>query len=325
MTPLVSLTTALCNLSLACFAALFAGAVNAAAEDCDTPSRLAEGLADTNCDLLADAPAQAADLRNPKTLVWAYTPIEDPTIYAELFRPFTRHLADCVGRQIVYYPVQSEEAQVQAFANGLLHFAGFATGATVTAVERAGAQPFAAKGTVDGIRGYRLIAIVRTSSAYQSLRDLAGARVAHTTGQSNSGNHAPRRFFPDEGLLPGTDYQPILSGGHAQSIFGLLNGDYDMSAVASDVFERMAERGRINRLDFRVLYESPLFPTSSFALAHDLAPDLAQQLKNCFFNFDFPERMSKEFHGDNRFVPVRYKSDWQAVRDVLSQDRATLN
>jgi phosphonate transport system substrate-binding protein len=284
---------------------------------CDKPSRLSEQYEDANCDLLADKPSDLSSLRNPETLVWAYTPIEDPVIYAELFKPFTRYLASCVGRQIVYYPVQSEKAQIKAFAKGRLHFAGFATGATVSAVEIAAAQPFAAKGTADGIRSYRLISIVRAESSFEDLKDLTGYRVAHTTDKSNSGNHAARYFFPEQGLKVDIDYKPIMSGGHSQSILGVLNGDYDMAAVASDVFERMVDRGSVNLHDFRIIYESPLFPTSSFVLAHDLDEALSTLLKTCFFNFRFPAEMSAEFQGDNQFLPINYESDWQAVRDII--------
>lgn len=285
---------------------------------CNAEADLAASFADSNCDLLADPPQDPSALKDPKTLVWAYTPIEDAAIYADLFKPFTSHLAQCVGRQIVYYPVQSEIAQVRAFAHGRLHFAGFATGATVSAVNMAGAHPFAAKGTAEGMRGYHLIAIVRADSPFHSLKDLVGMRIAHTTARSNSGNHAPKFYFRQHGLEPDKDYTPIMSGGHSQSILGVLGGDYEMAAVASDVFARMAERGRIAKDDFRILYKSPLFPTSSFAVAHDLEPKLAEKLKSCFFNFSFPTDMSREFHGDNRFIPVHYKSDWEAVRKIVN-------
>jgi hypothetical protein len=76
-----------------------------------------------------------------------------------------------------------------------------------------------------------------------------------------------------------------------------------MGGVASDVFERMVTRGALKNEDFRIIYKSPIFPTSSFAYAHDLKPDLAKKLTECFFAFRFPESMQKEFNGDDRFFP----------------------
>lgn len=61
-------------------------------------------------------------------------------------------------------------------------------------------------------------------------------------------------------------------------ILGVASGDYEMAAVASDVFDRMITRGTVKREDFRIVYRSANFPTSSFAHAHDLRPELASKL-----------------------------------------------
>jgi phosphonate transport system substrate-binding protein len=66
-----------------------------------------------------------------------------------------------------------------------------------------------------------------------------------------------------------------------------------------------------------VIYTSPLFPTSSFAHAHDLHPDLVATLKACFFSFIFPVEMVDAFQGDKRFLPITYSEDWGVVRDVI--------
>ena len=110
-----------------------------------------------------------------------------------------------------------------------------------------------------------------------------------------------------------------MSGGHDRSILGLLNGDYDMAAVASDVLERMQERGLVDPGELRVLYQSPPFPTSSFAYAHDLAPQLAQDLQTCFFDYAFPAQMQAEFNGDTNFVSINYRTDWAVVRAVIKR------
>ncbi|WP_244490671.1 phosphate/phosphite/phosphonate ABC transporter substrate-binding protein [Aureimonas frigidaquae] len=294
----------------------------ATAADCALSGNKGLAVCDRDGDGVANSPQDPSLWRDPETLVWAFAPIEDPSVYAELLRPFSQHLATCLDRQIVYYPVQSNAAEIAAMRSGRLHFAGFSTGPTVAAVRQAGAVPFAAKGSDGRLRGYQLMAIVRASSPFQTLSDLKGHRVAHESPSSNSGNHAPRALFPDQGLVPGQDYTPLMSGGHDLSILGVVNGDYDMAAVASDVLQRMIERGVVDEADLRILYESPPFPTSSFAYAHDLAPALADRLKRCFFSFRFTPQMQAAFHGDEAFVPIRYDKDWAVVRAVIEGSQA---
>ena len=295
------------------------------AQECKHRGDLDAMYCDENKDLVADTPKDAKKLKIPGTVVFTYTPVEDPAIYANVFKPFTDHLAQCTGKKLVYYPVQSNAAEVEAMRSGRLHFAGFSTGPTGFAVNLAGAVPFAAKGTAQQVRGYHLLAIVKASSPLKTLADLKGKKVAHTSPSSNSGNLAPQVLFPAEGLKPGDDYKPLMSGGHDKSVLGVNSGDYDMAAVASDVFERMAARGTIKADDFRVLYKSPIFPTSSFAYAHDLKPELAAKLKECFFSFRFPAEMVKEFNGDDRFFPITYQKDWAVVRDVAEKSGTPYN
>ncbi len=290
---------------------------------CDAHGKLQSEYCDSDGDMVADLPADPRDWRDPATLVWAYAPIENPAVYSHLFKPFTSYLSGCMGRQIVYYPVQSNDAEIRALRGGRVHFAGFSTGAAVLAVEGAGAVPFAVKGDADGVRGYRLIALVRAQSAFKTLADLRGKRVAHSSTTSNSGNFAPLVLFPSEGLVPGQDYTPIMSGSHDRSILGVQRGDYDMAAVASDVFDRMVERGEVRRDAFRIIYEGPIFPTSVFAYAHDLTPDLTANLRRCFFDFKFTPEMKEEFNGDDRFVPVDYREDWTLVRRIVEISRGS--
>ncbi len=292
---------------------------------CPNRGQLDTAYCDRNNDLVADAPTDAAKWKDPSTLVWAYTPVEDPAVYAIVFKPFTDHLKACTGKNIVYYPVQSNSAEIEAMRSGRLHFAGFSTGPTGFAVNLAGAVPFAAKGVGEALRGYNLLAVVKASSPFKTLADLKGKRVAHTSPSSNSGNLAPRVLFPAEGLKPDDDYKPLMSGGHDKSILGVNTGDYDMAAIASDVFDRMATRGNIKADEFRILYKSAVFPTSSFAHAHDLKPELADKLKTCFFSFRFPAEMQKEFNGDDRFLPITYQKEWAVVRDVAEKSGTPYN
>ena len=310
---------------LAAFLSLTPQAQAQTADQCSHRGQLDTQYCDDNKDLVADVPKDPKKWRDPSALVWAYTPVEDPAIYANVFKPFTDFLEKCVNKKIIYYPVQSNSAEIEAMRSGRLHFAGFSTGPTGFAVNLAGAVPFAAKGLGDEVRGYNLLAIVKASSPFQTMGDLKGKRVAHTSPSSNSGNLAPRVLFPDLGLKPDEDYKPLMSGGHDKSTLGVVSGDYDMAPVASDVFDRMIIRGTVKKEDFRILYKSPVFPTSSFAHAHDLKPELADKLKACFYEFRFTPEMQKEFNGDDRFLPITYQKEWAVVREVAEKSGTPYN
>lgn len=288
----------------------------AQADDCKNRGQLDTLYCDENKDLVADAPKDAKRWKNPSTLVFTYTPVEDAAVYETAFKPFLDYLGQCTGKRVVYYPVQSNAAEIEAMRAGRLHVGGFSTGPTGFAVNLAGAVPFAVKGNEKALQGYNLIMIVKKDSPFQKMADLKGKKVAHTSPSSNSGHLAPQVLFPSESLTPDKDYKVLFSGGHGQSVKGVESGDYDAAPVASDVFTRMATRGEIKADEFRIIYRSPIFPTSSFAYAHDLVPDFAKQLTKCFYDFRFPPVMVKTFGGADRFFPITYQKDWEVVRKI---------
>jgi phosphonate transport system substrate-binding protein len=295
---------------------LFAGLTLAQSDGCKNRGDLDVQFCDENKDLVADPPKDPKKFKIPSTLVFTYTPVEDPAVYEQAFRPFTDHLAACTGKKVVFYQVQSNAAEIEAMRSGRLHVGGFSTGPTAFAVNLAGAVPFAVKGDAKGFQGYNLILIVKKSSPFQKITDLKGKKVAHTSASSNSGNLAPRALFPPLGLAPDVDYKVVYSGKHDSSILGVNSGDYDAAPVASDVFHRMAGRGVIKEDDFRILYRSETFPTSSFAYAHDLEPAFRDKMLKCFYDYRFSPEMLKTFDGADRFFPVTYIKDWAVVRKV---------
>jgi len=311
--------TMLMQLRIALGAAALAAAASfpvLAADACTNRGELDAMYCDANKDMVADAPTDAKKWKNPSTIVFTYTPVEDPAVYENIFKPFTTHLSACLNKKVVFYQVQNNAAEIEAMRSGRLHVGGFSTGPTAFAVNLAGAVPFAVKGDAKEFQGYNLIVIVKANSPYQKLADLKGKKLAHTSPSSNSGHLAPLALFPAQGLAPDKDYKPVFSGKHDQSVLGVNSGDYDAAAVASDVFKRMAERGQVKEADFRVIYRSQKFPTSSFAYAHDLDPKLVDKMLTCFYDYRFTPEMVKAFGGADRFFPINYQTSWEAVRAV---------
>jgi len=303
-------------LRAAALAAAFILPFAATAQECKNRGDLDPLYCDDNGDLVADTPRDPKKLKTPNTLVFTYTPVEDPAVYEKVFKPFTDHLAQCTGKKVVFYQVQSNAAEIEAMRSGRLHVGGFSTGPTAFAVNIAGAVPFAIKGYEKDFQGYNLIVIVKKSSPFQKLADLKGKKLAHTSPSSNSGHMAPMALFPKEGLAPEKDYKIIFSGKHDQSVLGVNSGDYDAAAVASDVFHRMATRGQIKEDDFRIIYRSAKFPTSSFAYAHDLEPAFRDKMLKCFYDYRYTDEMKKAFDGADRFYPINFKEHWAIVRAV---------
>ncbi len=295
------------------------------ADDCANRGTLDEMFCDENKDLVADTPKNKKDWKDPKTLVFTYTPVEDPAVYKDAFSDFQKYLEKATGKKVIYYTVQSNAAEVEAMRSGRLHIAGFSTGPTGFAVNLAGYVPIAVKGNEDAFQGYNLLLVTRKDSDIKKLEDIKGKRIAHTSASSNSGNLAPRAIFPQHGIVPDKDYTVVYSGKHDQSILGVAHGDYDAAPVAGDVFKRMAKAGRINGDDFRIVFTSKKFPTSSFGYAHNLNPDLVKKIVDAFHSYRFTPEMQETFGGADRFFPVTYMKDWKVIRDIAASTGTSYN
>lgn len=296
--------------------ALLAASHVQAQDDCERGA-LDDIYCDANGDMVADRPADESEWVDPDTLIFAYTPVEDPAIYSDIWQPFIDHLQDVTGRDVRFFAVQSNSAQVEAMRSGRLHIAGFSTGPTPFAVNLAGAVPFALMGSDDGQFGYTLQLYTHVDSGIDEMADLEGKRVAHTSPTSNSGNQAPRALFPEEGIIPDEDYEVIYSGSHDQSMLGVVAQDYDAAPVASEVVDRMAARDLYDPEEVKIIYESDRFPTTSYNHAHNLHPDLVDKIEEAFFSFEFAgTELGKEFEGVEKFIPINYQEHWKVIRTI---------
>jgi len=276
---------------------------------------------DENGDMVADLPKDKSKWNDPDTLIFAYTPVEDPAIYSDIWQPFIDHLSEVTGRDVRFFAVQSNSAQVEAMRSGRLHIAGFSTGPTPFAVNLAGAVPFALMGSDSGQFGYSLQVYTHSDSDIHEITDLKGKRVAHTSPTSNSGNQAPRALFPELGVVPGEDYEITFSGSHDQSMLGVVAKDYDAAPVASEVVERMAARGLYDTEDVRLVWESDRFPTTSYNHAHNLHPDLVEKIREAFYTFKFAgTELGEEFEGVETFIPINYKDNWKVIRTIQASN-----
>ncbi|MFG6665677.1 phosphate/phosphite/phosphonate ABC transporter substrate-binding protein [Halomonas sp. HNIBRBA4712] len=299
--------------SAAVTGALALTALNAAAD-------LSSRYTDNDGDMIADVPTDESQWVDPSTLVFAYTPVEDPAVYAEVWADFLDHLSEATGKNVQFFPVQSNAAQQEALRAGRLHIAGFNTGGVPVAVNCGGFRPFAMMAAEDGSFGYEMEIITYPGSGIASVEDLEGRQLAFTSETSNSGFRAPSALLRSEyGLEAGEDFETAFSGSHDNSILGVINQDYDAAAIANSVATRMIARGVIDENDFDVIYTSETFPTTGYGLAHNLKPELAQQIQDAFFSYDWEGTpLAAEFanSGEAQFIPITYADDWSVIRTI---------
>jgi phosphonate transport system substrate-binding protein len=295
--------------------------LTAAAQDCPRGT-LDARFCDRDGDLVADVPTEPRQLADPRTLVFAYTPVEDPAVYRRVWAEFIDHLAKATGRQVQFFPVQSNAAQIEAMRAGRLHVAGFNTGAVPLAVNCAGFVPFAMMASKDNEFGYHMQVIVHRDSPIQRMEDLRGRLVAFSSPTSNSGYKYPSCLLREQfGLQEGRDYRTAFSGRHDNSITGVANKDYDAAPIADSVMFRMVERNVVPRDALRSIYKSDPFPTTAYGVVHNLHPDLQAKIREAFFNFPWEgTALYAEFQRSqppvSKFIPITYKEYWKVIRDV---------
>jgi phosphonate transport system substrate-binding protein len=300
------------------FSFLSFGNLAYAVEDCYRGT-LDEAYCDRNMDQVADLPTNQDEWIDPSTLIFTYTPVEDPAVYSNIWTSFVDHLSKTTGKKVVFFPVESNAAQLEAMRSGRLHVAGFNTGSNPIAVSCAGFVPFGMMAYKDGSFGYEMEIIVQTDSPIQSAAEIKGKTMAFTAPTSNSGFKAPSAILKGEfGLVADVDFTPTFSGKHDNSILGVYNGDYEIAAIANSVLERMIRRGVIEEGKLRAVYKSPTFPTTGYGHAHNLHPELVAKVKQAFWTFPWSEdeQFVNEFKKADQFIGITHKFDWAVIRQI---------
>ena len=277
---------------------------------------------DNDGDMVADAPTDPKDWIDPPTLVFSYTPVEDPAVYAKVWDGFIQHMAAVTGKKVQFFPVQNNAAQLEAMRAGRLHVAGFNTGSNPLAVNCAGFVPFAMMVSNDERYGYEMEIITYPGSGIEKVEDIRGGKMAFTSETSNSGYKAPSALLRDQFKMEaGKDYEPVFSGKHDNSILGVANKDYPAAAIANSVKLRMEARDAVKPEQLKVLYKSQTFPTTGYGHVYNLHPELAKKVRDAFFTFNWEgSELAKEFNTaeppQEKFMPITFKEHWQVVRDI---------
>lgn len=273
---------------------------------------------DRNGDLVAEPPSDPRLQLDPDVLIFAYTPVEDPAQFRDVWRGFLDHLEEIVSREVRFFPVQSNAAQIEAMRAGRLHIGGFNTGSVPLAVNCAGFVPLTMMARADGNFGYEMELLTHRESGIDEVEDLRGRTLTFTSPTSNSGFKAPSVLLESEfGLVAGRDFEPVFSGRHDNSVLGVLQRDYEAAAVANQVIDQVLARGVGSRDDLRVLYRSESFPTTAYGVSNRLDPGLTALVRQAFLTFEWAgSALEAEFQEEDGFIEITYEEHWNVIRSI---------
>ncbi len=311
------------NLLLGCAgltAMMTMGALGAQAQENCPRGDLDKRFCDRDGDLIADIPSDPSKWIDPDTLVFAYTPVEDPAVYKEAWSDFIDYLEKVTGKKVIFFPVQSNAAEIEAMRSGRLHIAGFNTGSNPLAVNCAGFRPFTIMARKDGSFGYEMEIITYPGSGIKKVEDIKGKTLAFTSPTSNSGFKAPSAILKAEfNMIKDRDFKATFSGKHDNSILGVANKDYPAASIANSVKARMIKRNVIKPDQVVTIYKSQTFPTTGFGVVYNLKPELQEKIKKAFFTFKWEgTSLEREFSKSKeaQFIPMNYKDFWSVIRKI---------
>jgi phosphonate transport system substrate-binding protein len=217
-------------------------------------------------------------------------PVETQTSTTKTMDAFLKHAEKTTGVKWELYTATDYSGVMNALIAGQINLAwlsGFSYCQTF-ADSKGGVEPLVAAAAVDGSMGYNAVVVVRSDSPYKTIDDLKGKVVARTDPLSGSGYLIPTAAFRAMGKPVDEYYKSPLSGGHVQSVLGVLKGTYDAAFTwtsQGDGFgniRQMMNQGLLKREDIRIIWTSDPLPSPPVVIRKDVPADMRADMLKLF-------------------------------------------
>jgi len=217
-------------------------------------------------------------------------PVETQSQTMKTMDEFIKHAEKETGVKWELYTATDYSGVMNAMIAGQVHLAwlsGFSYCQTHMD-SKGGVEPLVAAQEPDGSMGYYAVIVVKAESPYKTFEDLKGKIVARTDPLSGSGYLIPTAAFRAMGKPVDEFFQSPLSGGHPQSVLGVLKGTYDAAFTWTSKNDNignlrmMMNKGLLKREQIRVIWESPPLPSPPVVIRKDLPLEMRVDLLKLF-------------------------------------------
>ena len=258
-------------------------------------------------------------------------PVETQTSTTKTMDGFLHYAEKQTGVKWELYQATDYSGVMNALIAGQINLAwlsGFSYCQTNTDSNGA-VEPLVAASLPDGTMGYNAIIVVRTDSPYRTIEDLKGKVVARTDPLSGSGYLIPTAAFRAMGKPVDEYFKSPLSGGHPQSVLGVLKGTYDAAFTwtsRNDDFgnlRQMMTKGLLKREDIRILWTSDPLPSPPVVIRKDVPADMRADMLRLFTGLKAADMSLAEAVAQGKtggMVPVSHK-DYSLICHAAVDDR----
>jgi len=216
------------------------------------------------------------------------------------FLPLTRYLSDKVGVEFVMVPVDTHDFE-KRFKEGEFAFTHTNSLLYILLKERYNLTLLASekRGNFGSRSGGAIIA--RKGSGITELSQIKGKRFAFGPMLAPTGYLAEYDLMLRSGIDPEKDLgaYTIPSGSfkHEKLVYGVLFGEYDVSAATLLDLETMTKEGKITADDFTILAQTPLIPYCTFGAAAKTDPALVAKVRKALLELKSAD--TAEVDGEN--------------------------
>ncbi len=243
---------------------------------------------------------------------------DDPAERVSCFKKLTPYFEKEFGVKKVDIYVTSDYASViEAMRSKKVDIAHLGELSYLLAAERAGAEAFVMAGTADGQRATSSIILTSSKSTIMNIDDVKKRSkelsLAFADPASTSGHLYPRNYFNSIGLDPEKSFKTVsFTNDHSTAILTAMSQKVDITCTYSLAVNRLIIKKRIQKDDYRILWESEPYITPPISVRGDLPATLKEKIKQAYL--DLPVKEPKLWSDYKNTLYIMYPDE---IREKL--------
>ena len=212
--------------------------------------------------------------QNNNKFIFTAIPDQDTARLEERFNKIAKYLTNELGTEVIYLPVKSYSASVEAFKNNQVQLAWFGGLSGVKARLSVPGSRAIAQGKNDP--NFKTYFIANSSTGLNKSNEfpeeIKNSTFTFGSKGSTSGRLMPEFFIREYfNKAPNEVFERVgYSGNHSKTIQLVQSGAYQFGAVNYKVWKKDLESGKVNPDMVNIIWETPGYPDYNWSIRGDV-------------------------------------------------------